>query len=505
MSWLSRLANVFRTSRVERDLDDELRFHVESRIAELVAAGLTRKAAEQEVMRRFGGELRLREQSRDVKLLPWLDSLVKDVRFGARMLRKDAVISGAAVVSLALAIGACTAAFSLIDALILRPLPVRAPEQLIYLSVQSEDSGQPEGEIFGYELFERFRTAARSRAELFAAVGDPETRPVVFQDGGGAPERVRPQAVSSDTFTILGVRPAIGRVLGPSDARHPVAVLSHRFWMRRFGGDPSVVGRSFTHDNHAFEIVGVAAKGFTGLEPGRSIDLWVPSVIWNEVVGVELYRFRILGRLKDGGQAKQVQNILQPTFTNDRREVASTLFQPDEARQRVERFVNAPLYVRSAENGASALRRQFERPLWILAIVVSLILLIAASNVANLFLARAAAREREMSLRLSIGAGRGRLIQQVLIESALLAIVACALGLLLAAATGPTTVRMLAPSDNPADLDLRIDWRVLAFLGVTGALATMLFGLAPALRASGVAPVGVLSAASGRSTSRSGA
>jgi hypothetical protein len=194
MSWLSRLLNVFQTSRVERDLDDELRFHIEVRIDQRVAEGLTHEAAEQEVMRQFGGQLRLREQSRDVKLLPWLDSLVKDVRFGIRMLRKDAVVSGAAVISLALAIGACTAAFSLIDALILRPLPVRAPEQLFYLSFPSEDPGLPEGDIFGCELFERFRTAARSRAELFAVVGDPETRPMVFQDGSGAAERVRPQA-----------------------------------------------------------------------------------------------------------------------------------------------------------------------------------------------------------------------------------------------------------------------------------------------------------------------
>lgn len=505
MSWLSRLANVFRTTRVERDLDDELRFHIEARIDQRVAEGLTHEAAEQEVTRQFGGQLRLREQSRDVKLLPWLDSLVKDVRFGARMLRKDAVVTGAAVISLALAIGACTAAFSLIDALILRPLPVRAPEQLFYLSFQSEEPGQPEGDIFQYELFERFRTAANSRAELFAVVGDPETRPMVFPDGSGAPERVRPQAVSGEAFATLGVRPEIGRVLGPSDARHPVAVLSHAFWMRGFGGDPSLVGRSFTHDNHAFEIVGVAAKGFTGLEPGRSIDLWVPSVIWNEAIQVEANRFRILGRLEEGVQAKQVQNILQATFTNYRREEASVSFQPDWSGDSVEPFVNVPLYMRSAENGASALRRQFQRPLLILAIVVSLVLLIAASNVANLFLARAAAREREMSLRLSIGAARGRLIQQVLIEGALLAIVACALGMLFAAAAGPFIVRMLAPADNPAYLDLGVDWRVLAFLGVTGALATMLCGLAPALRASGVAPIGVLSAASGRSTSRRGA
>jgi len=508
MSWLSRLANVFRTSRVERDLDDELRFHIESRIEQLVAAGHTRRAAEQEVMRRFGGHLRLREQSRDVKLLPWLDSLVKDVRFGARMLRKDAVVSVAAVLSLALAIGACTAAFSLVNALILRPLPVRAPERLIYLAVPTYKPAWPEGDTFSYPFFERFRETARAEADLFAMLQATRTRRVVFPDAGGQIENVRTQFLSGNTFSILGVRPAVGRLIAPSDdvepGNHPVAVLSHAFWMRRFAGDPSVVGRAFTFDSRRFEIIGVADRTFTGVEPGRLDDLWVPNMMWDaeELADPGSSWLRVLGRLKPGVEAEQVQSTLQSTFASLRREQAAGLFQSDEPRGRVERFLNTPLYVRSAENGPSGLRQELARPLWILAFVAGLVLLIAASNVANLSLARAAAREREMSLRLSIGAGRSRLIQQVLIESALLAIVGCMLGLLFAYVAGPTIVRMLAPAHNPAYLDLRVDWRVLAFLGVIGALTTMLVGLAPALRASGVAPMGVLGAASGRLTSR---
>ncbi|MGH9161801.1 MAG: permease prefix domain 1-containing protein, partial [Vicinamibacteraceae bacterium] len=210
MSWLSRLANVFRTSRVEHDLDDELRFHVESRIEQLVATGLTRKAAEQEVLRRFGGQLRLREQSRDVKLLPWLDSLVNDVRFGARMLRKDAVVSGAAVLSLALAIGACTAAFSLVNALILRPLPVRAPERLIYLSFAIDNPEGAEGDTFSHPYFERFREAASAQADLLAMLQAQRRRPVVFPGAGGEREDVRTQFISGNTFGILGIRPALG-------------------------------------------------------------------------------------------------------------------------------------------------------------------------------------------------------------------------------------------------------------------------------------------------------
>ncbi|MGH9160566.1 MAG: FtsX-like permease family protein, partial [Vicinamibacteraceae bacterium] len=308
----------------------------------------------------------------------------------------------------------------------------------------------------------------------------------------------------------LGIRPALGRLIAPSDdvepGNHAVAVLSHAFWMRRFAGDPSIVGRGFTLDGRRFEIIGVADRTFTGVEPGRLDDLWVPNMMWDaeELADPHSRWLRILGRLKPGVEAEQVRGVLQPVFASLRQEQVAG-FPADEPRERVEQFLSTRLYVRSAANGPSRLRADFSRPLWILAIVVGLVLLIAASNVANLFLARAAAREREMSLRLSIGAGRGRLIQQVLIESALLAIVGCILGLLFAYVAGPTIVHRLAPAHNPAYLDLRVDWRVLAFLGVIGALTTMLVGLAPALRASGVAPLGVLSAASGRLTSRSGA
>ncbi|MGH9160829.1 MAG: FtsX-like permease family protein, partial [Vicinamibacteraceae bacterium] len=282
-------------------------------------------------------------------------------------------------------------------------------------------------------------------------------------------------------------------------------VLSHAFWMRRFGGDPTVIGRTFTFYDHRFEIVGVARAGFTGTEPGRSVDLWVPTMMWSaEALGPEgagLSWFRIFGRLEPGVRVERAQAVLQATFTAFRRERAQT-FRADDPRDRTQRYLRTPLRVRSAANGPSQLRMTFERPLWILSIVVACVLLIASSNVANLLIARAAAREREMSLRLSIGAGRGRVIQQVLIESALLATAAGALGVLIAAAVGPVIVNMLAPSTDPAYLDLRLNWRVLAFAGGIGLTTTVLFGLAPALRASSVAPMGVLKGTSGRVTAR---
>ena len=508
MSWIRRFTNLFRQNRLEEDIDDELRFHIEEKAAELERQGISPAAAAAEARRRLGNRLLLRETSRDIKVLPWVDSIFKDIRFGLRMLRKDTVVTMAMLASLAMAIGACTAAFSLVDALILKPLPVHEPERLVFLTYPTYSAEGTQSEYFNYPLFERLREAGRERVDLFGASGGGE-RLLVFSDSGGEDERVRTQFVSGDMFELLGIKPSLGRLLTTSDdatpGGHPVAVLNHAFWMRRFGGDHSVIGKSFTMDEQSFQIAGVAEKSFYGVSPGHLVDVWVPNMMWNRdaLTNGGWSWFRILGRLKPGITSDAARSALQPVFTDFRRERAQR-FRPDEPRAIVERFINTPLQMAPARNGPSRLRRDFERPLWILATVVGLVLLIAGSNVANLFLARAAAREKEMSLRLSIGASRGRLIQQLLIESGLLALVACALGLFFASAAAPLVVRMLAPSSSPAYLDLRIDWRVLSFLSALGLMTTILFGLVPALRASSVAPLGALNAAGGRLSSSVG-
>ena len=285
-----------------------------------------------------------------------------------------------------------------------------------------------------------------------------------------------------------------------------MAVLSHAFWMRRFGGDPAIVGRWLTLEERQIQIVGVAEPRFTGVEPGRPTDLWLPYMMYNPRAfgNAQFGWFRVLGRMKDGVRLEQAQSVLHAAFTVFRREYAPRLFGPERTPESVARFVETPLYLRSAANGPSPLRGQFERSLWILASIAVLVLLIAGSNVANLFLARTAAREREMALRLSIGAGRGRLIQQMLIESALVAAAACALGLFFAGVVGPAVVGMLASPDDPVQLDLRLDWRLLAFAGGLTLLTTALFGIAPALRASSVAPMNALKTGGGRSVTGAG-
>jgi putative ABC transport system permease protein len=511
MSWLARIANVFRTAGVDRALDDEMNFHIECRIADLVAGGMTRDRAEAMARRQFGNRLRLREESREVKLLPWLDSLVRDARLGARMLRKNGLVTAAAIVSLSLALGACMAAFSLVDALILRPLPVLQPEDLIYLTFPGTNPDRPEDDVFSDPAFVRLRDAGRGRIDLFA-IGYPTRPRVTFDVSSGNRETVRAQYVSGDAFDRLGVAPAVGRLLTTRDDQrpgtHPVAVLSHAFWMQRFGGDHGVLGRWVvvhgSKEDRQFQIIGVTEPRFRGVEPGYSTDLWLPYSMQDPYAfGNSGYRtLRVFGRSKEDVALEQAHGVLQAAFTNFRRDDAPNNFGPNTPPDRVAQFINAPLYIRSAATGPSALRARFQRSLWILSGIAALVLLIAGSNVANLFLARIAARGDEMSLRLALGAGRSRLIQQMLIESAIVAAAACLIGVMFAMFAAPAVVTMLRSADDPVLLDLRVDWRFVAFISATTLLSSALLGLVPALRASSVEPVSAVKAAGGRTSAR---
>ncbi|HET7218345.1 MAG TPA: ADOP family duplicated permease [Vicinamibacterales bacterium] len=505
MSWWTRIVNGMRARRVDRDLDEELQFHVDQIVRELMASGLSREEARARAARRFGDATRWREQSRDVKLLPWLDSILRDTRIGLRTLRKNAAVTAAAVCSLALALGACAAAFSLVDALILRPLPVRNPEQLVYLAFPTYSAERPESDTFNDPIFVHMRAAARDHADLFA-MSTQVIRRVMFAPEGQEQERLRTQYVSGDAFTRLAVAAAAGRLIDVPDdtlSAAPVAILSHAFWMRRFAGDPAIVGRSLTVEDKTFHIAGVAEPRFTGIEPGRPTDVWLPYSTYNSRAfgNVDFNWFRIIGRVHGNVSVEQAHSVVQAAFMTFRREHAGR-FGANGSPERTARFIATPLLLRSAATGPSPLRRQYERPLWMLIAIAALVLLIAAANIANLFLARSAAREREMALRISIGAGRGRLIQQMLVESGLVAIAASALGVLFAAAVAPAVVAMLAPFDDPVHLDVGVHWRLVAFTGLLTLLSTSLFGVIPALRASDVSPLAAITGGGGRTSAR---
>jgi putative ABC transport system permease protein len=406
------------------------------------------------------------------------------------MLRKYSGVTVAAVLSLSLAIGACAAAFSLIDAFFLRPLPVRDPARLVYVLHSYNEFASDYDTSFSWESFDHLVEASRGRVDLFGYAW--ATQPVIFDDSGGEEERLQTQWISGDGFRILGIRPALGRVLTAADDGHAVAVLSYSFWTHRFGASPTVLGRWLNFGGKPFQIVGVAQKGFSSLFRGYRTDLWFPKNVGS---GWEM----VFAHLRPAVAPEQARQTLQAAFTNFRREHPDELARFGAPGEQLQHFQNAPLQFRAPGDLPTGLRTDWQRPLWILAVVAGLVLLIACSNVANLLTARAAAREREMALRISIGASRTRLIRQLLIESSLVAGAACILGLAFASATAPSIVNLMSPSGTQAVYeDLHLDLRILPFLALIGAATTVLFGLMPALRASAISPQDALKAGGAR-------
>ncbi|MGO9262663.1 MAG: ABC transporter permease [Bryobacteraceae bacterium] len=428
-----------------------------------------------------------------VNILARIDSLRADAVFGWRQILKKKATSAAAILSLALAIGACTSAFRLIDALLLRPLPVAAPERLYSVAFAGfgADGKLMTYDSCSYPMFRQMRAAVAQQAESMAV--SYADRIDLTYGADQEMERAYWQFVSGWMFRALGIRPALGRLLSDSDdltpGAHPVAVLSYDYWSRRFAGDPKVIGRTFRMGDDLYEIVGVAEDRFTGTETGTVTDVFVPMMMKNPrtLASFDNFWLRTLVQLKPGVVSEPVRDRMRAIFRAIQEERARGF--TNMSKQRLEKFFNETLLLEPAAAGRSNLQRDYRRPLTALGILVALVLLIACANVANLMTARAASRAREMALRVAIGAGRGRLVQLVLVESAWLAFLATAIGALLAWWSAPFLAGMINPPNDPARLALPADWRVLGFGLALACGVTFLFGLTPALRASAVKPV----------------
>jgi predicted permease len=495
IEWTRRLLGTAGVSRPDRDLEEELQSHLDFARDDEQRCGETAGESARSTRLRLGTVAGAMGDLRDQRGIPSLDALAADVVFGWRQIVRHRGSSLSAVLALGLALGATMAAVRLVDALLLRPLPVAEPSRLFALTLRTQDpDGRPaERDAFDYPTFRRYRTTVDGHAELML-VGMAFRRDIRID--GADPERAGQQFVSGNFFTSLGLHPAVGRLFVPTDDvtpdGHPVAVISHDFWRRRFGGDPAVVGRTFQVGPRVFEIIGVAPKGFTGTEPGALTEYFLPSMMNGAALDQAGWAwFRIWMRPGAGLDPSQVHARLQGRFRADQLERVKR-FPPDTPKSRIDAFHAQRLELVPAGSGISGLQRDFRRPLWILTVLAVLLLLIAGANVANILLARAMSRRTEMALRISIGATRGRLVRLMIVESAMLAIAACALGATFAAYAGPVVVSMLAPAESPVRLVLDLDWRSFGSGAAITLLVTTLFALPPALRASSTAPIGAL-------------
>ncbi|HXW08111.1 MAG TPA: ABC transporter permease [Vicinamibacterales bacterium] len=489
MRWLSRL--LWR-HRAEAQLDAELRDHLERQVAEYVTAGMSEPDARRRAAIEFGGLEQVKELCRDARGTRWIEILLQDLRYGARVCTRNPSFTAAAVLSLALGVGANTAIFTLLDATILKPLPVEEPDRLIELLT---DRGGPHpGNAFNYQSLQYFR----ERATTVDVIASHQSTFFVAQ-GGGQPEIGTGQYVTGDFFRVLGVPAAHGRPIHAADDRAGapiVVVLSDAYWRDRFGGDPSIVGGTVTIDSQPAHIVGVAPAAFRGLVATQAVDFWLPlsaeplirNPSWTSSAGYKW--LQLVGRVRAGHAIAAARAEVAALFH-------AAVVEPEVAergeavRPRVQRW---RAVVGSARSGLSTVRHEYGEPLFILLAISALVLLIACVNVANLLLARAATRRHEVAVRLSLGASRSRVVRQLLTESILLALSGAAAGVGLAYGLCEGLVRFLATTQQ-VTLDVRPDERVLAFAALLALMTGLVFGLAPAWRTASVrAPATALQA-----------
>jgi len=467
--WWRRWRETFR-HREDSGTEEELRFHLE--MAELDA--LSRGQKVRDARLRAGGVTQAAEAVRDQRTIRWLSDFLRDSRHGIRLLGRSPLFTAAAIVSLALGIGANTAIFSLMDAVILRMMPVHEPERLVQF-----------GRNLSYPLFRQFSQELRCFTDIFVHSSQGGSD-VIFDK---EPEEVNIEFVSDNYYSVLGVSAFAGRTFDFDTDRNPtlVAVISHGFWKRRFASDPAAIGRTFRWNSRVFTIIGIAPPEFHGDVPGKLPEMTLPVSISAEVMGdpARLTSDSVrwldgMGRLRAGYTIERAQAEVTTVY--------SRVIQAEAERSKGNEFQRQQVLAQrmpleASGNGFGRLRIRFAEPLRLLMGIVALILLMACANLANLLLGRATTRRREIAVRLAMGAGRGRILRQMLAEGMLLAAAAGALGVLLAWWASNALVAMMSNGGERIALNLRPDPRILAFAASVSAAACLLFSLAPAIQA----------------------
>ena len=493
--YLRRIAALFRRDRLDDQLREEIAGHIELRRRQLIEAGVDPADAQSRARQQFGNATRIREDTREMWSLPALDTIVQDLRYGVRMMRRSPAVALVAIVSLGLGIGGAAAVFGLADALLLRELPVRSPEQLAIfrwtsgpVSVFESLNGNTQrndndfsvtSTSFSTPAFEAMRQDLSDRANVF---GFAELYRVNLSIDGQA-DVVSGHVVSGNYYSALGLSPAQGRLIGEADDRAdaaPVAVISHAFWQRRFGG-ANAVGRQLALNGVPFTIVGVAPAGFRGtLQVGQEHDVVLPmasydSVYRSESASPNYWWVLVMARLTPGARRDQIQPAADLIVKRTTASARPQLTPQDLPRVSVE----------PGNRGQTESRESVREPLITMALVITILLLVACANVANLMLARGRARVRELTIRVAIGAGRTRVIRQLVTEGLLLAAGGGVLGLLLARFIAAALLPALTGSASILD-DGELYWRVGLFTTGAAIGCTLLFGVLPAIRATDV-------------------
>ena len=472
-------ATVFRRSRMEDDMDEELRTHIQNRASDLERSGVSREEAERQARVEFGGYQKYKEEIREGSGAHFFEALIQDIRYGVRVLCKSPAFTIVAVLTLALGIGANTAIFSLVDWLVLRPLPIERPSQVVFLQKSWKDGSS--ATAFSYPDFERIR---QQTSGVFA---DATAIQMFQMDGLSVDRKSEPlwsSYVTGNFFSLMGIKPELGRLILPSEGAvagaDPVLVISYSYWKSRFAGDAAVIGKNVSVNGHPMTIVGVTPKGFHG--PAASIDFqgYMPLAMApalqdaakDFLTDSKSSSVEVLARLKAGVTVGQVQPVLQV--------VSQRLSEPNRGEMSLLAFQLGPA---SLVTGP-AVRPALNLVSILFLILAAAVLVLACMNIANLCLVRVAARRREVAMRAALGATRSRLVRQLLTESLMLAALGCIGGIILGVAASGAFGSIPLRSAIPFVLDFQFDWRVFAYALAAAVLTGVLVGITPAVRVS---------------------
>lgn len=489
MGLFRKIKNSFAQQPVRQDADDELAFHLEQRIQENLQRGMTPEAAGADARRRFGNPASLREETTEADVVVWIDALKRDLRLAFRTLRNAPVFTAMAVLSLMLGIGANTTVFTVMKHVVLDSLPVPYAEQLVILHNKGVSQGWTFSDgmrsSFSYPQYKDLNSATSS---IFSGVLARFIATVTLA-GAESSEHVRCELVSGNYFHVLGVKPWRGRLLTNADNKmpggHSVAVLSYGLWQRSFGGDSKIVGRTVRLNSHPFIVAGVTPPGFYGIDIGKPAELYVPMMMkaqitptWDGLADRTFHWCNLVARLRPHVGLLRAQSALRTIYPPVRDGDLAAFHSP--SANFLKEFAKTTVDLTPGGKGYTDLREGLQEPLRFLAVMVLIVLLITVVNIANLLLARATAKQREMAIRLAVGAGRAALVRQLLVESCVLAAIGGTLGVLLAFAATPALLRFLGAAVSETSINAGPDRYILLLTAALTLLAGVAFGLLPA-------------------------